>query len=181
MQNEEIQRLQEEAEKTDLVFDGKPDAQEYFSFLLYHTYSQWYGLLSLAISVASIVIMITRWDTMTNLYRIPLVLVVLMLLAGLPGSLYVQARMRAADKLAPDMRYAFLIDGVKSNVGENAYFVKWKKFFKVRETGKVILLYLTKTRAMIVPKRTMGDRVEDVKGLIQRHIPNKKRVKWSRR
>ena len=44
----------------------------------------------------------------------------------------------------------------------------------------VLLLYLNKTRAMVVPKRTMGDRVDDVKGLIERHIPNKKRVRWRR-
>ena len=78
------------------------------------------------------------------------------------------------------MRYAFMIEGDKSNVGDNASFVSWRKFFKVRETSKVLLLYLNKTRAMIVPKRTMGDRVEDVKGLIERHIPNKKRVRWRR-
>ncbi len=180
MQNEEIQRLQEEAEKTDLVFDGKPNDKEYLSFLLYHTYSQWYGILSLVISIASIVWLIKFWAVMPTVYRIVLIVAVLMLLTGLPASLWYQAKLRGNDRKAPDMRYAFMIEGVKSNVGDNAYFVRWRKFFKVRETSKVLLLYLNKTRAMIVPKRTMGDRVEDVKGLIERHIPNKKRVRWRR-
>lgn len=180
MQKEEIQRLQEEAEKTDLVFDGKPNEKEYRSFLIYHTYSQWYGLLSLVISIASIVFMIVSWKTMPVLFKAILILVILMLLTGLPASLWFQAKLRANDTKAPDMRYAFLIEGVKSNVGDNSYFVRWRKFFKVRETSQVILLYLNKTRAMIVPKRTLGDRVDDVKGLIERHIPNKKRVRWRR-
>ena len=109
---------------------------------------------------------------MTNLYRIPLILVVLMLLTGLPGSLWFQAKLRANDKKAPDMRYAFLIEGVKSNVGENAYFVRWKKFFKARETSKVLLLYLNKTRAMIIPR----GKVESAFGLERR--PREVSVAW---
>ena len=174
----QINEIQEKAEKTDLVFDGTPNEKEYRSFLLYNAYSSLMGLFTIVVGILCIVLLVTRWDSMATLNKYALPLIALLLLTGYPLFMVFQARWRAHDKKAMKVRYTFLIDGVKSNVGDDAFFVKWKRIFKVRETKYDILLYLDKTRAMIVPKRPLGDRLDDVKGLIDRHITNRKRIRW---
>ena len=173
-----INEIQEKAEKTDLVFDGTPNEKEYRSFLLYNAYASPMGLFTIVVGIVCIVLLVTRWDSMATLNRYALPLVALLLLTGYPLFLAFQAKWRAVDKKAMKIRYTFLIDGVKSNVGDDAFFVKWKSIYKVRETKYDILLYLDNSRAMIVPKRPLGDRVNDVKGLIDRHMVNRKRVRW---
>ena len=86
--------------------------------------------------------------------------------------------MEEKDYLNQVAKEYFAARGVKSNVGDDAFFVKWKRIYKVRETKYDILLYLDNTRAMIVPKRPLGDRLDDVKGLIDRHMVNRKRIRW---
>ena len=178
MDNKQIEHIQEQAEKTDLVFDGTPNEKEYRSFLLYNAYTSWMGLFSILVGVGCLVLLIRGWDSMLQLNRYTMALVALLILTGYPLFMFMQAKYRAHDKMAMPIRYTFLIDGVKSNVGDDAFFVKWRRIYKVRETKYDILLYLDNTRAMIVPKRPLGDRLNDVKGLIDRHMVNRKRVKW---
>ena len=173
-----INEIQEKAEKTDLVFDGNPNEKEYRSFLLYNAYTSPMGLFTIVMGIVCIFLLVTRWDSMVTLNRYALPLVALLLLTGYPLFMVFQAKWRAKDKKAMNIRYTFLIDGVKSNVGDDAFFVKWKRIYKVRETKYDILLYLDNTRAMIVPKRPLGDRLNDVKGLIDRHMVNRKRIRW---
>ncbi len=173
-----IKEIQEQAEKTDLVFDGTPNEKEYRSFLLYNAYTNSMGLFSVLIGILCVVILVIGRNAMNAINWYTLLLFALVVLTGYPIFIMFQAKWRAHDKMALPIRYTFLIDGVKSNVGDDAFFVKWRRIFKVRETKYDILLYLDKTRAMIVPKRPLGDREKDVKGLIDRHIVNKKRVRW---
>ena len=173
-----INEIQEKAEKTDLVFDGTPNEKEYRSFLLYNAYTSPMGIFTVFVGVLCIVLFVVRGNSMLTLNSYTLLFVGLVMLTGYPFFILCQAKWRAHDKKAMKIRYTFLIDGVKSNVGNDAFFVKWKRILKVRETKYDILLYLDNTRAMIVPKRPLGDRVNDVKGLIDRHMVNRKRVRW---
>ena len=179
MDQKQIQHLHEEAAKTDLVFDGTPNEKEYRSFLFYNNYHSWMGLFTIVLALVCIGILIVYRERIQILNLYALVLIVLLLLTGLPIYLFFQAKWRAHDRFAKSIRYTFLIEGVKSDVGEeDSYFVKWRQILKVRETACDILLYLDTNRAMIVPKRHLGDREKDVKGLIDRHMVNRKRVKW---
>ena len=178
MAENQIQHIQEQAEKTDLVFDGTPNEKEYLSFLLYNAYHSWMGLFSVALGLICGFLVIRGWDEINTINRYTMTLVALLILTGYPLFMVFQAKWRSHDKKAMAIRYTFLIEGVKSNVGDDAFFVKWRSIFKVRETKYDILLYLGKSRAMIVPKRPLGDREHEVKGLIDRHIVNHNRVKW---
>ncbi len=175
-----IEQIQEESKKTDLVFDGKLTEREYRSFLFYNTYTSAAGLLTLAAGLAAIVMLVIYWDKAPALNRALFFLVIGFVFLGIPLLLCLRAKMRALDRKAPDIQYTFLIEGLKSNVGDDAYFIKWRKFYKVCETSCDLLLYLDKTRAVIVPKRTLGDKTDTVKGLIERHVAHRKRVKWKR-
>ena len=181
MDEQQIRQLHEEAAKTDLVFDGTPNEREYRSFLLYNNYTSWTGILSVVFGIVCIGILVKYWDQAATVNRYALAVLALLFLTGMPLYNVFQAKWRAHDRLAKKIRYTFLIEGVKSDVGEeDSYFVKWRKILKVRETSQDILLYLDNTKAMIVPKRPLGDRVDDVKGLIDRHMVNHKRVKWKK-
>ena len=181
MDQNQIMQLHEEAAKTDLVFDGTTNEKEYRSFLLYQTYHSAYGLFTIVIGLLCIGMLVVYGEHTPLLNKYALPLVALLLLTGLPLYQVFKAKWRAHDKMAKRIRYTFLIEGVKSDVGEyDSYFVKWRQILKVRETKYDILLYLDNTRAMIVPKRPLGDRLNDVKGLIERHMVNRKRLKWRR-
>ena len=174
----QINEIQEKAEKTDLVFDGTPNEKEFRSFLLYNAYTSPMGIFTVFVGILCIVLFVVRGNSMLTFNSYTLLFVGLVMMTGYPFFIICQAKWRAHDKKAMKIRYTFLIDGVKSNVGDDAFFVRWKRIFKVRETKYDILLYLDHTRAMIVPKRPLGDRVNDVKGLIDRHMVNRKRVRW---
>ena len=50
----------------------------------------------------------------------------------------------------------------------------WEDFTKVHTTKKVVILYVGRVRAFILPKEQMGDQYQAAVEMIRKHIPRKK-------
>ena len=72
------------------------------------------------------------------------------------------------------LEYELTEEGITVRQGEQELKNSWGDFTKAVSTGKSVLLYMGRVRAMILPKECMGEQYEEVLKIIHTHMPPKK-------
>ena len=144
-----------------------------FDFLYWHSYHGISGIINYALSFSGIAALIAGFGKGNTF-----VTVMLMALAALftivnPLSLLYKAsrQVKKTPMFAKPLYYQFNTRGFSISQDNNSDSAEWNKVVFIRETGKSIILYLGAANALVLPKKEIGDQLNDLKKLIRAALP----------
>jgi|GEM_PF-2518783 len=76
-----------------------------------------------------------------------------------------------SDKVAKVQQLVALTEeGIRHTTGETTVLVPWQDVFKLAETSRAIIVYLARSKVVLLPKRDIAD-LSAVKSVLRRHLP----------
>lgn len=92
----------------------------------------------------------------------------------------VQMRTRAAQQVKTTpmfqkpIMYELTEEGVRISQGDASTINEWENFRKAVSTGTSLILYISKVRAIILPREALGEQFPAVVKMVSTHMPAKK-------
>ena len=148
-------------------FDINVKADDIMNYKFYHKYhslSGWceiiLGLMMLGLGVYSVM----HQDTMSLTFALLALLFGIVFIVVIPLQLVTHSKKAAAsEQFAKPMHYLLDESGITVKMGEDEANVEWKRVYRVKDTGRCILIYFTPTRANIIPKNEVTDKLADIR------------------
>lgn len=153
-------------------FEIRVSTNDMYGFLMYHTYHGFSGIFSIVAGVALILFYIfNRQGSVSNVW-IYLAFGVIFLFYQ-PCALYTKAvsQVKLGVSFKKPLRYRLTEKGIEVIQEKDSGEVSWEQIFKVRETGKRILVYTSEKNAFIWVKAQMGDGGESAKKIMRKYVP----------
>ena len=148
--------------------------EEYMtSFMFYHNYTRFSGVLSLVLGVGGIGLAVNAFmEGDTQSMALGFIIAVLFLIAS-PST--TKSRAKAQVKNSPmfqkPLEYELSEIGITVRQDEVEATNTWDEFMKVVSTKKLIVLYVNHVRALIFPKECMGEQYEEAVAIIRANMP----------
>lgn len=161
----------EETNKDILMeIDVKMDASTLYDYMLYHTYHGLSGILGTLVGFLMIGFYFRNHASV--IYLISGVVVMFYL----PVSLFMASRrqMLATPAFQEPLHYSFTEEGIEISQNDASDSMAWEDMRKAVSTGKSIIIYTSKVKATIIPRKACEGRTGDLIGIIATHMPPKK-------
>lgn len=132
---------------------SEKDLVNYRLYHKYHSFSGWceiiLGVIMLALGVYGVI----HLDVMNPTFALLSLLFGIVFLAVIPIQLLLNAKKSIRGKaFAKPMHYVLDDKNICVSMGEDKAEVSWDMVYRIRDTGRCILVYFTPTRANIIPK-----------------------------
>jgi len=147
-------------------FDVSVDEEALIYYKFYHKYHTLSGWCELILGVIMIVLGI---DALLNLEEMNISFALLAMLFGIVFLVVIPVQMVLhAKKSAPLPQMHYLIDdkGITVSVDEHTAHADWVQVYRVKNTNKYIFIYFTPTRANIIPKSCIEDKLDSVNRIL---------------
>lgn len=157
-------------------FQVQMKIHDMFRFLIRHAYVGMAGVVNLVISGGAFVLFIMGAGGESAFGNAMLLLIAALFTIINPIFLYYKAvkQVKMTPMFTKPLDYIVNSTGVLVCQGEEELLMEWDQVCKVIETSKDFYLYLSLTRAYILPKDQYQTQVEIVRDVIQSHIKGKK-------
>lgn len=157
-------------------FEVQMSVKYMFDFMLYHNYTRLNGLLGVLVGVLGLFIGISNviggkaQESAIGFFVAVLFFVIT------PVSIKNSAKRQigSTPAFANPLEYEFTDEGVVVRQCEEEALTKWEEFDKAVSSNCSIILYITRVRAIILPKECMGEQYANVVRVISTHMPPKK-------
>lgn len=166
-----------------LKFTVKMESKDMVNFVLYHTYSNISGWIGVVISIVAIILLIARFYTYENSTRIVLLIVGLLFTVVNPLMLCYKAQKQVKSNAMfhIPVEYTMTDEFLAIEQGHEQLEVPWENIRLVKDTGRSLIVYVTKIRAFVWPKKQLDAQYEQAAALLVEkigsakvHIKNKK-------
>lgn len=151
--------------------------EEYmYDFMLYHNYTHMSGLMTALAGVLCLAVFIQNlMDGEMQSSVIWLMCAILFLIIS-PSSMKAKAnsQVRHTEMFQKPLEYEFSETGIMVRQDELEATTKWEDVTKAVSTQKSVILYLGRVRALILPKKCMEEKYEEVLKMIHTHMPPSK-------
>lgn len=156
-------------------FEVKMTDKIMYDFLLYHTYTHVSGLLGAVIGVISLGMGMKYMITGNAVSAMPAFLFAILFLIVTPVSLKGRAKtqVQKTKMFQKPLEYEMTEEGITVRQEELEVKNKWEDFSKAVSTNRAVILYVTRMRAFIFPKESMGEQYEAAVKMISTHMPPK--------
>lgn len=147
-----------------------------YDFMLYTSYTSLSGILGVVFGGVVLVLGIVQMTEGEYSAGAMLFLFAGLFLIGNP----LQMRARAAQQVTGSpmfkkpIAYELTEEGVLISQEGESVLNKWEDFRKAVSTGQSIILYITKVRAVVLPKKELGEQFPAAVKMISTHMPAKK-------
>lgn len=151
----------------------KPDVKSMYDFMLYHSYWNVMGVLSLAIgAVAMVMLIMSIADHAEPLQIGMFAVVVAIFLGNSPLTLWFRAKKQAKIICEPEnlITYSFSEAGFDMTRGEEYADFSWNNAYKVKEGRNGFYIYLEKNRAFVVTKADMSFDIGAFRSLLKSNV-----------
>lgn len=157
-------------------FSVKMKAKYMYNFLISHIYKSFVGLFSVLIGVAAIGMAFYSYHSGTSSYILCYAVVALLALFYPPVMLWRRAKQQVlrSPVFKNPSNYEVDLNGIKVTQEDKDAFASWKELYMVRSTGKCLIVYMDKKRAMIWPRECIGDQYENLVELIHDNMSSEK-------
>ena len=151
-----------------------------YDFMLYHNYTHASGLTSAIAGVLCFAVFLTKvtdGDMQSSI--IWLMCSILMLIIN-PQNMKSRAKMQVKNTpmFQKPLEYELHDEGITVRQEEAESVITWEEVTKAVSTGKSVLLYLGRVRALIFPKECMSEQYEEVLKMIHTHVsPQKVKIR----
>ncbi|MCR5329900.1 MAG: YcxB family protein [Lachnospiraceae bacterium] len=158
---------------------ARPEAKEMFDFMMYHTYHNPAGLLSVLIGIGAIVALvfnlINKGGTMVTVL---LGVIIVMFLANSPIAIWYRAKKQAEliSDSANTITYTFSSVGLDMSRGSEYAAYDWSRIEKIIEVKDCYYFYLTQNSAFVLPKGNLAGNEAGFKGIIENCKAKKKKL-----
>ena len=151
--------------------------EEYmYDFMLYHNYTHMSGLMTAIAGVLCLAVFIQKlMDGDMQTSAVWLMCAILFLIIS-PSSMKAKAKSQVnnVEMFQKPLEYEFTEEGITVRQDEAKAETKWEEVTKAVSTQKSVILYLGRVRALIFPKKCMGEEYEEVMKMIHTHVPPSK-------
>lgn len=159
-----------------VTIDVKMTKKAMFDFLLYTSYTSLSGITGGVFGVITLAMAIWMLSKGDPSSAMPFVLCAILFLVAMP----LQMKMRANEQVLrtpmfqKPIRYELGEEGIQVFQDGESAMNQWADFKKAVSTGQSIILYITKYRAIILPKESIGEAYPATVKMISTHMPPKK-------
>ena len=152
-----------------LEFDVNIDSKVLYDYLLKHTYSGMQGILSTIVGVLMIMMFLSGEGILYLIFGIVVILYI-------PFSLFMSANRQAlqVEAFRKPLHYRMLEEGIEVSQDDIVELQVWEDMVKAISTGKSIIVYTSKFKAAIFPRKDLGNHVSDAIEIISTHMDPKK-------
>lgn len=151
--------------------------EEYmYDFMRYHNYTHMSGIMGVVAGVLCLVVFVQQMMAVGFQSSWVWLMCAILFLVISPSSMKARARNQVnnSEMFQKPLEYEFAETGITVRQGELEAATKWEEVTKAVSTGKSLILYLGRVRALIFPKACMEEQYEEVLELIRTHIPANK-------
>ncbi len=136
------------------IFKYSNTVWDFWLLMLYNTYGSLIGMCNVMFTFAMVALTIRFWGTTADIVRTLLVLSCLFFPVVQPILLYSKAKKEAQE--APKISLLIHEDGIHVETKDGKAELNWSQMECVRRRPKMLILFLTKTNAFILPDRVIG-------------------------
>lgn len=150
----------------ELEFDVKMNHKALYDYMLHHTYTSFHGIFGTVVGVLILFGFVA--------YRQPIYLIAgIVVIAYLPWTLLLRAKSQIdrTPAFQEKLHYKLTEEGIEVSQGEAIEIQKWEDMYKAISTTKSIIVYTSKAKASIFPKRDLQEKTERVVEIISTHMP----------
>lgn len=142
--------------------------KDMFYFFMRHNYACFSGLFGLFISFGALILLAVRFSQYTMGAKCLLVLAGLLFTVIQPLQLLLKAanQIKRTPMFWEPIRYTFREDGLELSQKDQGGVIPWEEMMKIIDTGKYLIIYITRMRAYILPKNQI-DHLEEIKEVIK--------------
>ncbi|MCR4787740.1 MAG: YcxB family protein [Lachnospiraceae bacterium] len=155
----------------ELEFDVNIKPNDLYDYMMYHTYTGMSGIVGTVCGFFMIILFFTGHQFLYLAGGI-------IILAYLPVSLFMRSRKQylATPAFKESLHYLMNDEGVTISQGETKESQSWDDMVKAVSTPESIVLYTSRVKASIFPKKQLGDKKAALIQMISTHM-DPKRVK----
>ncbi|MDD6796703.1 MAG: YcxB family protein [Bacteroides sp.] len=151
-------------------FDVTVDEKDLIDYKIYHKYHAFSGWCEIILGIILLLLgayALMNQETMNLTFALLALLFAVVFLIVIPVQLVLNAKKAIrGEAFAKPMHYVIDEENITVSMGEDTAGVSWDMVYRVKDTGKSILVYFTPTRANIIPKRELGEQLEAVKNVM---------------
>lgn len=159
----------------EVKFSTQVGVKDMYRFMMHHAYIGVSGVVNLVISGGAFVLLVTGAGEGSAFNNALLILIACMFTIINPILLFYKSAKQV--KLTPmfqkPLEYVANEEAIVVSQSGEQLALNWKDVRKVVETGSAIYLYLSLTRAYIIPKENLGENLNGFKALVRDHVEKK--------
>lgn len=143
-------------------FETEITAKDLMDFKVYHNYHSVSGIAGLLFGIIALVICVISINQVNISYTLMMGFFGLFFTVYTPISmkLKVNRQIRSVPALAEPVKYVVTEEKITLSQGEVSEELLWDDIFKIKCTGKSLILYITSVRANIIPLACLGNQAE---------------------
>lgn len=160
----------------EMKFEVKLSAKDLWQFSMYHANGGLTGLFNLIFTAAAVFLLIFRWGTLSDAYRLLLVGCALIFTVLQPALLYNKVRRQAKTPVMQQPMYlTFHENGLKVEQNDQNVDFSWDQMGRMSRKPTLVILYMDRVHAYLLPKAVLGSREEEFYEMVRKHLPKEKR------
>jgi len=147
-----------------IKFEVKMTDKVMSSFMLYHTYTHAAGIIGMIIGLLSLGMAAYKITTADYSGALLFFIFSFIFVIYMPFSMVQKAKMQVkhTPMFKKPIAYEIREEGLHVSQDDQEVVNAWEDFRKVVSTGKVLVLYITKIRAVLLPIDQLGDRYDTI-------------------
>lgn len=169
MENEMEDQTQMKAE-----FETRVTEKDLMNFKIFHNYHSFGGVMGLLFGIVAFVIFVlTVSNNQVNIsYKLMMLFFCGMFTIYTPISmkLKVKQQMKLVKAFQEPVKYTVTEEKMVLSQGEVFEDLLWDDIYKIKFTGKSIVLYLTAVRANVIPIGCLGDQLEPFMDIAEKKL-----------
>lgn len=154
-----------------MKFHVQLEAGDLWRFSMYNIYRSVQGIFNIMVTIVALYLLIFKQDIFSYGYVGVLVMLALLLTVTQPFMVFARAKQQARDpviKEAIDLEFGDQL--IIGQAGQETA-VPWNRVFKVVKTRSMLIIYLDKMRAYLLPLHVVAGDMEELSEIIRGHVP----------
>lgn len=150
------------------------------NFMIYHTYTHFSGIFGVILGFLALAVAVHKVMGGDIGGSLVFFVFAFLFILYLPFSMWLKAKkqVKKTPMFQKPIFYELTEEGVRIAQGEQETLNRWEEFQKAASTGQSLLLYVTKMRAIVLPKDQMGEFYLPAVKMISAHMePSKVKIR----
>lgn len=167
-----------------IKFEVKVTDKVMSNFMLYHTYTHAAGIIGMMIGLLSLGMAVHKITTADYSGALLFFIFAFVFVIYMPFSMVQKAKtqVKYTPMFKKPIAYEIREEGLHVSQDDQEVVNAWEDFRKVVSTGKVLILYITKIRAVLLPIDQLGDQYREVvDGLVKYMEPSQIKIRGVKR
>lgn len=157
-------------------FEVNMTVKDMYNFNIYHNYHNMSGLAGLLFGVVALFISVYSYGEVSISYTLMMAFFGLLFTVITPARIMLKSAQQV--KLTPmfkkPLKYTVSEENITIEQDDQKVEIPWEDVYKVKDTGKSIVIYITSVRAYIFPKRDLAEQEQKLLEIIRKMVESKK-------